>query len=76
MLFFSKVQAVTHDLGLFNEPLFIIIGQGTTKLSFVKVGGPKKLPYLPLIYLVALEMVRGQIFFGLPTLKVHSFAAP
>ena len=42
MLFF-KLSANRYDLGISNEPLFIIIGQGDVKLSPVKVGAPKKM---------------------------------
>ena len=45
--FYVVVQqsANRYDLGLSNEPLFIIIGQGAAKLWPVKVGGLRKLPY-------------------------------
>ena len=54
------------------------ISQGAAKMWPIKVGGPKKLPYLPLVYLVkwgSSEPRQGRIFYGLPTLKGHSFVA-
>ena len=67
-----QFRANRYDLGLSNEPLFSIIGQGDAKLWPVKVGGLKKLPYLSFIYLVKwssqFELYQGRIFFG------HSFA--
>ena len=37
-----------NGLGLSNEQLFIIIGQGAAKLWCVKVGGPKKIDPRPI----------------------------
>ena len=37
-------SANRYDLGLSNEPLFIIMGQGAAKLLPFKVGGQKKIP--------------------------------
>ena len=42
MLFF-KLSANRYDLGLSNEPLFIIIAQGAAKLWPIKVGDLKKI---------------------------------
>ena len=42
LLFFNG-SANRYDLGLSNEPVFIIIGQGATKLWPFKVGSQKKI---------------------------------
>ena len=68
---FFKVNSIGPCLGLSNEALFIIIGQGAA----FKVGGLKRLAYLPFSK-IGFKMVRGQIFFGHPTLIGYSFAAP
>ena len=51
-ILYFKISANRYDLGLSNELLFIIIGQEAAKLRLVKVGGPKKFPYKPLVTLV------------------------
>ena len=42
-ILYFKMSADRYDLGLSNELLFIIIGQGAAKLWPFQVGSPKKI---------------------------------
>ena len=41
----TKEKSIVPLLGLSNETLCILVGQGAAKLQEVKVEGPKKLSY-------------------------------
>ena len=68
-----QCRANRYVLGLSNEPLFIIIQiSDLSKLEVQKIA----LLTSCLLSKMGFEMYQGGIFFGLPTLKGHSFAVP
>ena len=68
--------AYRYGLRLSNELLFINIGQGAATLTCQSLRSEKiALLVTLLLSKKGFEWVKGQIFFGPPTLTGHSFSA-